>query len=67
MIQSNHIIQAGDRVQGEASPTLMADELLKEISRLYVERCKALSDHNTSAVQLFTHQIDSLKNQLAKI
>jgi hypothetical protein len=67
VIGMNRIVNSGDAFGQAGNPSLRTDEILLEISRLYLERCKALWENNTAAIELFTHKIDYLKFKLDQI
>ncbi len=61
------IIRSEETESRAATPAAQIDQILSELSRLYLERFKAMRADDKTAVQVLTDQIDVLKTLLAQI
>jgi hypothetical protein len=67
MIKTHHIIQTGDDISKVRLSAVQTDQILTEISGLYLDRCRAMKEGNPIAVELFNRAIANLKVKLAQL
>ena len=67
MIKTNRVIHTGDETKEIRTSAVWTDLVLSEISRLYLDRCRAMREGNSMAVELYNREIASLKVKLAKL
>ncbi len=67
MGNSQPIVRSEDTDTRAVNPAAQIDQILSELSRLYLERFKAMRSDNKTAVQTLTDQIAAFKTILSQI
>ena len=61
------IIQTKDEISPAATPVAQIDQMLSDLSRLYLERFKAMREGDPSTVQALSARITDIKAILGQI